>query len=89
MIYLNGQGIPDRDELGEQIVDDSFLLLINAHHQPVSFTLPDRVLRTHLGPRHQHRRPAAGPQPTPPARHPRTRQRVPARAMHVLQCRYR
>jgi glycogen operon protein len=40
-IYLNGEGILDRDELGQRIVDDSFLLLINAHHQSVTFTLPD------------------------------------------------
>ncbi|MGQ0481310.1 MAG: glycogen debranching protein GlgX [Pseudonocardia sp.] len=39
-IYLNGEGIPDRDELGQRIVDDSFLLLFNAHHQAVTFTLP-------------------------------------------------
>ncbi|GAA2863072.1 glycogen debranching protein GlgX [Pseudonocardia halophobica] len=39
-IYLNGQGIPDRDHLGVRIVDDSFLLLINTHHQQVQFTLP-------------------------------------------------
>jgi glycogen operon protein len=40
-IYLNGEGIPDRDELGQRIVDDSFLLLFNAYHQPVTFTLPE------------------------------------------------
>ncbi|GAA4552913.1 glycogen debranching protein GlgX [Pseudonocardia xishanensis] len=40
-IYLNGQGIPDRDLLGMRIQDDSFLLLINAHHQQVTFYLPD------------------------------------------------
>ena len=40
-IFLNGRGIPDRDQLGAPIVDDSFLLLINAHHQHVAFTLPD------------------------------------------------
>ncbi|WP_181781354.1 glycogen debranching protein GlgX [Pseudonocardia pini] len=40
-IYLNGQGIPDRDRLGMRITDDSFLLLINAHHQQVQFWLPD------------------------------------------------
>ena len=39
-IFLNGEGIPERDALGERIVDDSFLLLFNAHHQPVPFTLP-------------------------------------------------
>jgi isoamylase len=41
-IFLNGQGIPERDELGQRIVDDSFLLLCNAHHQAVPFTLPDQ-----------------------------------------------
>ncbi len=39
-IYLNGEGIPDRDDLGRRIVDDSFLLLVNAHHQQITFTLP-------------------------------------------------
>jgi isoamylase len=39
-VYLNGEGIPERDELGRRVVSDSFLLLFNAHHQPVRFTLP-------------------------------------------------
>jgi isoamylase len=39
-VYLNGEGIPERDELGRRVVDDSFLLLFNAHYQPVLFTLP-------------------------------------------------
>jgi isoamylase len=43
MIYLNGRGIPDRDELGRQVVDDSFLLLFNAHHTDLVFTLPDEA----------------------------------------------
>ncbi len=42
-IFLNGQGIPERNALGERIIDDSFLLLINAHHGPVMFTLPDQA----------------------------------------------
>jgi isoamylase len=41
-IFLNGQGIPERDELGQRIVDDSFLLLCNANHQAVPFTLPEQ-----------------------------------------------
>jgi isoamylase len=41
-IFLNGQGIPDRDQLGERVTDDSFLLLINGHHEAVTFTLPDQ-----------------------------------------------
>ncbi|HEX6404547.1 MAG TPA: glycogen debranching protein GlgX [Pseudonocardiaceae bacterium] len=40
-IFLNGRGIPERDALGERISDDSFLLLINAHHRQITFTLPD------------------------------------------------
>jgi isoamylase len=40
-IYLNGRGIPDRDDLGGAVLDDSFLLLINSHHEPQTFTLPD------------------------------------------------
>jgi isoamylase len=39
-VYLNGEGIPERDELGQRVVDDSFLLLFNAHHGAVPFTLP-------------------------------------------------
>jgi isoamylase len=42
-VFLNGEGIPDRDQVGERIVDDSFLLLINAHHEQVTFTLPEPV----------------------------------------------
>jgi isoamylase len=41
-IYLNGKGIPDHDDLGERIVDDSFLLLVNAHDQQMTFTLPGK-----------------------------------------------
>jgi isoamylase len=40
-IFLNGRDIPEQDALGEPITDDSFLLLINAHHQPITFTLPN------------------------------------------------
>jgi glycogen operon protein len=39
-VFLNGQGIPERDMMGQQVVDDSFLLLFNAHYQQVVFTLP-------------------------------------------------
>ena len=39
-IFLNGDEIPSPDERGEKIVDDSFYLVFNAHHDPVMFTLP-------------------------------------------------
>ncbi len=40
-VYLNGQGIPDRDNRGERITDDSFLLFFNAHDGSIEFTLPN------------------------------------------------
>ncbi|HET8582063.1 MAG TPA: alpha-amylase family glycosyl hydrolase, partial [Jatrophihabitans sp.] len=39
-VYLNGQGIPDRDARGARQVDDSFLLCFSAHDEPIDFTLP-------------------------------------------------
>ncbi|MFP5376626.1 MAG: glycogen debranching protein GlgX [Acidimicrobiia bacterium] len=40
-VFLNGEAIPDLDARGERIVDDSFLVLFNAHHEPVEFRLPE------------------------------------------------
>ncbi|HZI96627.1 MAG TPA: glycogen debranching protein GlgX, partial [Actinomycetales bacterium] len=40
MVFLNGEAIPEPDHRGERVVDDSFLVLFNSHHQPVRFTLP-------------------------------------------------
>src|SRR5262245_32686633 len=39
-VFMNGQEIPSPTEHGERIVDDSFLLLFNAHHEPCEFVLP-------------------------------------------------
>jgi glycogen operon protein len=41
-LFLNGYEFPYRGRQGEQIIDDSFLLLINAHHDDVTFALPAR-----------------------------------------------
>ena len=41
-LFLNGQEFPYRGRTGEQIVDDSFLLLINGYHEDMTFTLPGR-----------------------------------------------
>ena len=41
-LFLNGQEFPYPDRKGEQITDDSFLLLFNGHHDDVRFTLPSR-----------------------------------------------
>jgi len=40
-VYLNGEGIRERDRRGEQIADKDFLILFNAGDDPVDFTLPD------------------------------------------------
>jgi isoamylase len=37
---LGGDAIPTPDERGQRIIGDSLLLLLNAHHEPVSFHLP-------------------------------------------------
>ena len=39
-VYLNGDEIHATDSLGHHIVDDSFLVVFNAHHDGVTFTLP-------------------------------------------------
>jgi isoamylase len=41
-VFLNGQEIRRQTSEGERVSDDSFLLLLNAHHEPVAFTLPPR-----------------------------------------------
>jgi glycogen operon protein len=41
-VFLNGEGIVDPDSRGERIIDDSFYILFNSHHEPISFTLPAR-----------------------------------------------
>ncbi|WP_204001507.1 glycogen debranching protein GlgX [Virgisporangium aurantiacum] len=40
-VFLNGEGIPEPDALGDQIVDDSFLLLFNPLLDAAAVTLPD------------------------------------------------
>ena len=39
-VFLNGEAIPSPDNRGERITDDSFLVVFNAHHEPMTFTLP-------------------------------------------------
>ncbi len=40
-VFLNGNGIRERDRRGEPIRDRHFLILFNAGDEPVLFTLPD------------------------------------------------
>ena len=39
-VFLNGDAITEPDRRGRQITDDSFLLLFNAHHDTIKFTIP-------------------------------------------------
>ncbi len=40
-VFLNGDGITEPGLRGEEIVDDSFLLMLNPGHEDVAMTLPD------------------------------------------------
>ncbi|BDZ43408.1 hypothetical protein GCM10025865_27070 [Paraoerskovia sediminicola] len=40
MVFLNGDVISERDARGVPIVDDSFLMLLNAHYESLDFVLP-------------------------------------------------
>jgi glycogen operon protein len=41
-MFLNGNAIPSTDPRGRRVIDRSFLLLWNAHHEPLEWRLPDR-----------------------------------------------
>ena len=40
-LFLNGEEIASPDVRGRQVLDESFLLLFNGHHEPCGFTTPD------------------------------------------------
>ena len=48
-VFLNGRAIPTPNERGEQILDDSFYVIFNAHHEPLEFTLPESKWGTRWG----------------------------------------
>ena len=39
-VFLNGRGISGTDARGERIIDDSFIMIFNAHYEDIEFTLP-------------------------------------------------
>jgi glycogen operon protein len=41
-VFLNGEEIPSPSPSGEPVIDDSFVLLVNADYRPVDFRLPAR-----------------------------------------------
>jgi glycogen operon protein len=72
-VFVSGEAIETPDEHGDRIIDDSFHLVINAHHEPVEYLVPGlpfgrrwvKVLDTHaaahngLDAREGHRPPIA------------------------------
>ena len=42
-VFLNGDELQETTEQGQQVVDESFLLLFNAHHEDVEFHLPNHA----------------------------------------------
>jgi glycogen operon protein len=40
VVFLNGSAISEPGDHGERISDDSFLLMFNAHHEPLEFVVP-------------------------------------------------
>ena len=43
MVFLNGAAIQETDGRGNPIVDDSFLVLFNAHFEDIDFVLPEEI----------------------------------------------
>jgi len=39
-MFLAGQGLDETDQRGRKIGDENFLVLLNAHHEDIGFTLP-------------------------------------------------
>jgi isoamylase len=41
-IYLNGKGIHTVGWKGDPVIDDSFFVIFNAHHEPIQFKFPEK-----------------------------------------------
>jgi glycogen operon protein len=80
-VFLNGRGLGSVDAHGEPIVDRSFVLLLNAHHEDIVFTLPPR----RFGPRWQVELSTANPDAPPTLLTARGAAHVPARSMLLLR----
>ncbi len=40
-MHFSGEALDERDQRGQRLTDGNFVLLINAHHEEIPFTLPD------------------------------------------------
>ena len=67
-VFLNGEEIASPDSRGRQVLDESFLLLFNGHHEDCAFTMPDGAFGDGVDGRVRHRRPRPqAPRRSPPA----------------------
>ena len=86
-LSIIGRRMDELDAHGEPVHDENFLLLLNAHHDPISFTLPecspreqwDLLLDTNFMPLAPRGRPAHGESELPFATADEGQERAPAR----------
>jgi isoamylase len=45
-VYMNGHGLRSVGPKGEQMIDDDFYVIFNAHHEPMKFKLPSEKYGT-------------------------------------------
>ena len=82
-MFLNGQGIPDRDGRGQRVADDSFLLCFSAHDEAIDFAVP--ATSTPLPGRSSSTRCAASTRSRPRSSRPAATIAVGPRAIVVLR----
>jgi glycogen operon protein len=82
MVFLNGDAIPEPDKRGNRILGDSFLVIFNAHHEPLSFTLPEKAYGSQWLPEIN----TATPLVKARTLRPRRKIEVDARSVVVLRC---
>jgi isoamylase len=80
MVFLNGDAIPELDSMGRTISDDHFLLLFNAHWEPISFTLPPKA----FGSNWQVRLDTASAAVDPPEKPRRARSKLPVQGRSLV-----
>jgi len=79
-VFLNGDELGSTTSKGDELRDDSFLVLFNAHHEPVTFRLPTR----RFGARWELELSASEPSQQPGARSWTARQELPVESRTVL-----
>jgi isoamylase len=62
---LGGDAIPTPDERGQRVIGDALLVLLNAHHEPVRFTVPHAAEGRHWVLEFYTADDARGPEPVP------------------------